>query len=139
MIIAVDFDGTIVEHEFPEIGNPVPGAIKWLRAFHAAGAKLILLTMRSDWTREGNGKVLSQAVEYLHDNRVRLWGVNRNCEQGEWTGSPKVYAHIYIDDAAFGCPLLPPSHEGGKPMANWDIIGPAVMEKLLNLAGVPVS
>ena len=46
--IAVDFDGTIVDHVFPEIGAAVPGAFKWLKRFKEAGATLILWTMRSD-------------------------------------------------------------------------------------------
>ena len=46
--IAVDFDGTIVEHEFPDIGPPVPGAIESLKRFQDAGVKIILWTTRSN-------------------------------------------------------------------------------------------
>ena len=100
MYICVDFDGTIVDHRFPEIGKPVPEAIKWLKRIHQAGGKLILYTMRSDSERMGN--LLSQAVEYLKSEGVELFGINNNPTQASWTSSPKVYGELYIDDAAFG-------------------------------------
>ena len=57
MFIAIDFDGTIVDHRFPEIGKPVPGAFEWMKKFKEAGAKLILWTMRSDGQANGeNGR-----------------------------------------------------------------------------------
>ena len=59
MIIAVDFDGTTVTHTYPEMGEPVPGAVEWLQRFQDAGAKLILWTMRS----HKNGS-LQPAVDY---------------------------------------------------------------------------
>jgi len=46
MIIAIDFDGTIVDHRYPDVGEPCPGSFEWMRKFQAAGAKLILWTMR---------------------------------------------------------------------------------------------
>ncbi len=99
MIIAVDFDGTIVEHEYPAIGRRVPLAITKLKEFIAQGHKIILYTMRS-------GKELQYAVEYCKRNGINFWAVNENPTQKEWTSSPKIYAHMYIDDAAFGCPLI---------------------------------
>ena len=73
MYICVDFDGTIVDHQFPEIGQPVPGAIDWMKHWVSDGAKLILWTMRSDGQR--SGPVLANAVKYLMDNDVTLFGV----------------------------------------------------------------
>lgn len=122
-IIAVDFDGTIVDHRYPDIGNPVPGAIKWMKEFLASGASLILWTMRS---REE----LDAAVTYCRDQGVTFWGVNRNPGQHLWTDSPKVYAHVYIDDAAFGCPLLENPRSGGRPYVDWDQVGPKIMQSL---------
>ncbi len=58
LYIAVDFDGTIVDHQFPEIGKAVPGAFDWLKRFKEAGATLILWTMRSDGQEYGD--VLTQ-------------------------------------------------------------------------------
>jgi hypothetical protein len=121
VIIAVDFDGTIVKHRYPRIGDPVPGARKWLQKFRIHGARLILWTMR-------DGQGLADAVEYCWAQGIAFWGINRNPEQGGWTESPKVYAGLYIDDAAFGCPLLYP--RAGRPYVDWKVVGPAVLAKL---------
>ena len=95
MYICVDFDGTIVDHRFPEIGKPVPDAIKWLKRIHNAGGKLILYTMRSDGKMMGS--LLTDAVNYLRSEGVELFGVNKNPTQESWTSSPKAYGEIYID------------------------------------------
>lgn len=125
MIIAIDFDGTIVEHAFPRIGRPIPLAIEWMKAFQRAGAKLILWTMRSD---SANGRYLQDAIDYCKSHGVEFFGHNANHEQSTWTTSPKAYAHIYIDDAAFGCPLIKTSED--RPFVDWSIVGPAVMEEI---------
>jgi hypothetical protein len=133
MILAIDFDGTLCEHRFPDIGAEVPGAFKWLKKFQAAGAKLILWTMRSDGrTGEGkeNGPVLTEAVEWCRERGVEFWAVNENPEQKTWTQSPKAYAQLYIDDAAACCPLRESRRSGGRPMVDWAAVGPAVMELL---------
>lgn len=121
MIIGVDFDGTIVDHCFPEVGKPVPGAIKWLKRLNRYGAKLILFTMRS------NSKVyttaLTDAVNFCRENSIELYAVNENPAQSEWTDSPKVYAHVYVDDAAFGCPLIQP-RGFRRPCVDWEVVGP---------------
>ncbi len=130
MYICVDFDGTVVDHRFPYIGDPVPLAIKWLKRWHELGAKLILFTIRSDGVKHGN--VLSEAVEYLKEHGVQLYAVNQNPDQEDWSISPKAYAHIYIDDTAFGCPLIHPSGFA-RQCVDWAQVGPAV--ELLILAG----
>lgn len=126
LIIAVDFDGTIAEHRFPDIGNEVPGAFKWMKKWKEAGAKLILWTMRSD--SQACGDVLSDAVAFCRQNGVEFFGENENPDQSSWTESPKAYAHVYVDDAAFGCPLIHSNEFEARPMVDWDIVGPAVME-----------
>ena len=70
MYICVDFDGTVVDHRYPEIGEPVPGAIKWLLRLQGCGARLILFTMRSDGSNTGN--LLTDAVQYLCKNGIIL-------------------------------------------------------------------
>jgi len=124
MFVAVDFDGTIVDHVFPEIGQPVPGAIAWLHRFMEAGAGLILWTMRSDGQESGD--VLTQAVDYCQGHGIVFVGINENPHQS-WSASPKAYAHVYIDDAAAGCPLRDNPRMGGRPFVDWDQVGPAVM------------
>jgi hypothetical protein len=125
LIIAVDFDGTIAEHRYPFIGRAVPGAFEWLKRFQGAGAKLILWTMRADSDGD-DGPVLSEAVEFCRKNGVEFWGVNANPEQA-WSKSPKAYAHVYIDDAAFGCPLLPSKDAAERVVVDWSVVGPAVL------------
>ena len=127
MYICIDFDGTVVDHRFPEIGPPVPFALEWMRKFQEAGTKLILFTMRSDSGKSGDS--LTSAVCYLEENGIKLFGVNRNPTQVHWTSSPRAYGQLYIDDAAFGCPLI---HPDGfhRPCVDWEIVGPGVMEKL---------
>ncbi len=123
MYICVDFDGTIVDHCFPMVGQPVPDAIKWLKILNKYGVKLILYTMRSD--SDMFKTALSDALKYMEDNGVELFAVNRNPSQEEWTTSPKVYGNIYIDDAAVGCPLIHP--KGFKrPCVDWSQVGPQV-------------
>jgi hypothetical protein len=127
-IIAVDFDGTIVEHQFPDIGKEVPGAIAWLKQFQGMGARLILWTMRSDERGDGTNP-LSEAVEFCKSRGIEFWAVNTNPEQTSWTDSPKAYAHVYIDDAACGCPLRE-SFTTDRPMVDWSVVGPDVANRI---------
>lgn len=111
MILAIDFDGTCVEHEYPSVGMDVEGAVDVLRALNRKGHRLILYTMRS-------GTKLEAAVKWFKDRKIELWGVNRNPEQENWTESPKVHADIYIDDSALGCPIM--FIDGvRRPVVNW--------------------
>lgn len=123
MYICVDFDGTIVKHTYPQIGGPVPGAIEWMKEWNAHGAKIILWTMRSTDT-------LKEAIDYLKAHGVELYGVNENPYQRSWTISPKAYAHIYVDDAAYGCPLIHPKDPGQRPYVDWTNLGPEILNKL---------
>jgi hypothetical protein len=102
VIIGLDFDGTCVTHEFPNIGEELPHCITTLKKIMQAGGKIVLNTMRSD---RPEGQYLTEAVNWLKERGIELYGVNNNPEQSSWTTSPKVYAHIYIDDAAIGTPL----------------------------------
>ena len=129
MYICVDFDGTIVDHRFPEIGPPVPEALDWLKKWQQAGARLILFTMRSDG--EHGGQSLSNAVNYLQENGIDLYGINKNPSQVHWTSSPKAYGKIYIDDAAFGVSLIQPD-DFQMPCVDWKIVGPEVLDMILD-------
>lgn len=116
LIVAVDFDGTIFEHEYPNVGREVPGALAWLRRWAEGGARLILYTMR-------DGDELTAALLACRSGGVEFWGVNENPDQN-WTESRKVFAHVYVDDAAFGCPLITPGVR--RPYVDWSVVGPAV-------------
>lgn len=124
MVICIDFDGTLVEHRYPDIGAELPGAFEWLRKFQEAGAKLILWTMRGD---AQDGPMLSQAVEFCRQRGIEFFAVNDNPSQHSWTNSRKCHANIYIDDAAYGCPLRQSARLGGRPCVNWDKVGPKVL------------
>ncbi len=99
LVIAIDFDGTCVEHDYPAVGIEVEGAVETLRALVKRGHRLILFTMRS-------GERLEAAVRWFRDRKIELWAINENPEQKSWTASPKVYADYYIDDSALGCPIM---------------------------------
>lgn len=119
--ICIDFDGTIVTHEYPAIGKPVPMALEVMKQWQDEGALLILFTMRS-------GKELQEAVEYCESNGIKLFGINYNPTQGVWTKSPKAYGEMYIDDAAVGCPLIYPDNE--RPHVDWNEIQKLVKKRI---------
>jgi hypothetical protein len=118
-VIAVDFDGTIVENRYPEIGREIPGAINWLKVFQESGIRLILWTVR-------DGDELSDAYEYLVSRGIKIWDVNTN--PGHGSNSLKPYANAYIDDAAIGVPLM--GGKGGRrPYVDWSQVGPMTMHR----------
>lgn len=126
MTICVDFDGTIVDHRFPDIGREVPGAIQTLKDLKAAGHKLILFTMRCDGR---DHPYLGDAIEWCRERGVEFDGHNCNRDQASWTTSPKCYGHVYIDDAALGCPLRENPRAGGRPVVDWDRARDELMAK----------
>lgn len=95
--IAVDFDGTIVEHEYPEIGKEKLFAFLTLKELTRKGARLILWTFRT-------GNELEDAVEFCRKNGVEFYAVNKNYPEeilNETVGR-KIDADIYIDDKNIG-------------------------------------
>ena len=112
MLIAVDFDGTCVKFAYPKIGGDI-GAVPVLQRLVKAGHQLILNTMR-------DGDELAQAVQWFKDNNIELYGANQNPTQHTWTTSPKVYAQLYIDDAALCIPLIHP--KVGSPYVDWEAV-----------------
>lgn len=144
VIIAIDFDGTCVTHEFPEVGETVPGAENVIQALAAAGAKLIVWTIRSDQAKIkadphsfANGtagesldlEFLVKAVKWFADRGIPLYGINENPQQAEWSSSHKCYAHAYIDDAALGCPLIYGVHS--RPYVDWDAMCSLLIDRFL--------
>ena len=101
MRIAVDFDGTIVEHEYPKIGKPIEGAIDVLMKLQNAGHILILWTYR-------HGETLNDAVNYCNKNGIKLHAVNASEPNEEWRPgrSRLIKADVFIDDRNIGG-LLP--------------------------------
>ena len=116
MTIAVDFDGTCVTHDFPKVGKNI-GAEIVLKKLADKGHKIILYTMRSHPSEKtekaGTSGMIPTTNDCLQDEidwfakyDIPLYGVNDNPSQHSWTDSPKVYANMYIDDAALGIPLV---------------------------------
>ena len=130
LIIAVDFDGTCVTHDFPAVGKEI-GAAKVLKRLTDDGAQLILWTMRSDnrpatHARNGdpleNPNPLTDAVAWFEGHEIPLFGTQRNPTQDSWTSSPKAYAKLYIDDAALGCPLTMNLALSERPFVDWEAV-----------------
>jgi hydroxymethylpyrimidine pyrophosphatase-like HAD family hydrolase len=95
--IAVDFDGTIVEHEYPKIGKEKLFAFRTLKELEKLGARLILWTFRT-------GRELDEAVEYCRKNGIEFYAVNKNYpeEVVDENAGRKIDADIYIDDKNLG-------------------------------------
>lgn len=98
MIIAIDFDGTIVEHRYPKIGNEIPFAIQALKMLIKEQHQLILWTVRE-------GDLLKEAVEWCRERGVEFYAINRDYpEEGtaHQAFSRKIKADIFIDDRNLG-------------------------------------
>ncbi|MBF6629077.1 MAG: hypothetical protein ITG04_11325 [Proteiniphilum sp.] len=96
MVIAVDFDGTIVEHEYPAIGKPIPFAIETLLQLQKDNHKLILWTVRE-------GQLLQEAIDYCAGRGLYFYAENAN-HPGEdrEKASRKLGADLFIDDRNLG-------------------------------------
>ena len=107
IILAIDFDGTCVTHEYPKVGKDI-GSVPVLKKLVENGHKLMLWTMRGNKTTSEGVNTLQDAVDWFKNNDIPLWGINENPDQkaSGWTNSNKQYAQMYIDDTALGCPLV---------------------------------
>ncbi len=97
MKIAVDFDGTIVEDAYPDIGKPMLFAFETMKELQKQRHQLILWTYRS-------GTELEEAVEFCRSNGIEFYAVNRSYPEEEFDpeNSRKIHAHIFIDDRNIG-------------------------------------
>ena len=99
MVIAVDFDGTIVEHRYPAIGKELPFAIDTLRKLVEEGHRLILWTVRE-------GQYLDEAVEFCRSRGLEFYAVNRDYPEEEKENNQrftrKLKADLWIDDRNLG-------------------------------------
>lgn len=124
--INIDFDGTVVTHDFPRVGKDI-GAQKVLKKLVEKGHQLILFTMRDD-TRDSmdeyyqikpGNRYLTDAINWFKDNNIPLYGIQSNPTQLMWTTSPKSYAELLIDDTALGCPLKYDLSISNRPFVDW--------------------
>jgi len=97
MRIAIDFDGTIVEHEYPKIGKEKLFAFETLRELQKQKHQLILWTYRS-------GDELEEAVQFCRDRGIEFYAINKNYPEEVYdeTISRKIQADVYIDDKNVG-------------------------------------
>jgi hypothetical protein len=97
LTLAIDFDGTIVEDDYPGIGKPRIFAFETLKKLQEDGHRLILWTYRS-------GLKLEDAVKFCKDNGIEFYAVNKSFpeEQFDYTKSRKIHADIFIDDRNLG-------------------------------------
>ena len=98
MIIAVDFDGTIVEHNYPNIGEEIPFATSTLRMLADQRHRLILWTVR-------RGELLDEAVEWCRERGVEFYAVNKNFPEEILDDAGcfgKINADVFIDDCSLG-------------------------------------
>ena len=99
MTIAVDFDGTIVEHKYPAIGEERPFAIDTLKLLQKEQHKIILWSVRE-------GKLLEEAVDWCRVHGLEFYAVNRDYPEETTDNNPhfsrKVKADIFIDDRNLG-------------------------------------
>ncbi|EGV44176.1 hydrolase [Bizionia argentinensis JUB59] len=97
LIIAVDFDGTIVEDAYPKVGKPKLFAFETLDRLQKEGHRLILWTYRS-------GSHLDDAVDFCKENGLEFYAVNKSFPEEELdnTKSRKINADVFIDDRNIG-------------------------------------
>ncbi len=97
LIIAVDFDGTIVEDAYPKIGKEMIFAFETLKKLQSQGHRLILWTYRS-------GKKLDEAVTFCKENGLEFYAVNKNFPEENYDKkySRKIHADLFIDDRNIG-------------------------------------
>ena len=99
MTIAVDFDGTIVEDRYPEIGRERPFATQTLKMLIEDRHKLILWSVRE-------GQQLDEAVEWCRERGVEFYAVNKDFPEEDLSKnryfSRKIKADVWIDDRNIG-------------------------------------
>lgn len=98
LVIAVDFDGTVVEHKYPAIGKEMPFAFATLKELQKRGHRLIMWTYR-------HGKELDAAVEYCRQNGIEFYAINSSFPEERFdpnTASRKLDCDMFIDDRNVG-------------------------------------
>jgi hypothetical protein len=97
LIIAIDFDGTIVEDAYPNIGKPMIFAFETMKKLQSEGHRLILWTYRTD-------KKLQEAVDFCKQQGLEFYAINKSYPEEEFDGkiSRKINATFFVDDRNIG-------------------------------------
>lgn len=96
--LAIDFDGTLVEHKYPKIGKEIPFAVDTVKMLHREGYRLILWTVRE-------GALLDEAVDWCTKRGLSFYAINRNYPEEsihDEAYSRKLKADLFIDDRNVG-------------------------------------
>ncbi|MCD8292332.1 MAG: hypothetical protein LUC23_01025 [Prevotellaceae bacterium] len=112
--VCVDFDGCMVAHHYPHIGNENHPCVEVLKKWQKAGVGIILDTMRC-------GRHLQEAVDWCREHGIQLYGIGKDPHQQEWTQSTKAYGVYSIDDRNLGVPLKCMDGED-RPVVDWEAI-----------------
>lgn len=115
-VIAVDFDGTIVEQDYPGIGWLKPGVKKNINRLYDEGHTIIIWTCRSNADEEHRD--LKDMKSFLDNNSIKYHKINENADCVTFGCKPKIYADVYIDDRNL-------IHT-----ENWDLIYSLIQSKL---------
>ena len=122
----VDFDGTLVVHQYPVIGKENEHCIEtmkqWTKDYNVGW---ILWTMRSD-------DLLQEAVDWIEGRGIKLYGINRNPDQESWAANThKAYGYLCIDDINCGTPLI--FETGKRPRVDWMSLKPRTEDWLKSI------
>jgi hypothetical protein len=138
MDIVLDFDGTCVAHDFPNIGADI-GAVLILKHLVYNEHRLILSTMRADRTeyrdtqdptiQDRVGPFLTDAVNWFKERDIPLYGIQTNPTQHNWTTSPKAYGQMIIDDIALGIPTKYDKSISEYPFVDWKEVMKLLIKK----------
>lgn len=121
LILAIDFDGTLVEGKFPKIGRDL-GGLFWLSQLKALGCEMILWTCRVD-------QRLEEAIDWLalHGYSDIITKVNERADAMQWPDDPrKVFANFYVGDRTLGAPLVKGTHH-----YDWEKAGPMLIKAVI--------
>jgi hypothetical protein len=123
LTIYLDFDGTVVEHQYPALGAENPHAIRVIRALQDKGHTIILNTYRADL----NDGSLEEALAFLSDPAHGLDSISRSSAKKIHPGPFDLteslrFDKLYIDDIAEGIPLIPNRMIANGFMVNWPAV-----------------
>ena len=101
-IIAIDFDGTIVQHEWPNIGPLRIGAKEVINSLYEQGCEVLIWTCRTTDESSGEQSSVFAVREFLEMNDIKYSQINMNSNLTPFKPYPKIYADVYIDDRNLG-------------------------------------
>jgi hypothetical protein len=122
MTIYLDFDGTVVEHQYPKIGRENFGCMEVIKKLQDAGHKIVLNTYRAE---VGNG-TLAKAIDYINlHHAVELNDMievsSKKIHPPEWDIERQIIEEVlFIDDQARNIPLKPTIIVENSKMVDWD-------------------